>query len=474
MKVFHISAECYPVAKTGGLGDVVGALPKYQTLLGIDAAVIMPWYDKPFVKENEFEKVYQSEFKQGSQFYSFTVLKEVKNLLGFALYLIKIPGLMDRKEVYGYSDENEQFIAFQHALLHWVSKEEIAPDLFHCHDHHSGLVPFFIENCEEFKLLKGIPTLATVHNGQYQGWMDWHKAILMPSFDSSKWGLLDWNKCINPLAALIKCCWAYNAVSVGYLQELFKEANGLENLFLSEKDKGFGIINGIDEDIWDPKADSFISKKYTTSNFISGKADNKKTLCDSYGLDSKLPLLTFIGRFAFEKGADLLPFFIQDLVVKFKGKVNFLVLGSGDSQIQDALTLLKEQLKENIAIVIGYDEKLSHQIYASADFLIMPSRVEPCGLNQLYAMRYGTVPIVRNIGGLKDTVIDLSEKNANGIVFNEVSLKDMTHAVKRALNLYEDSEAFRKLQKRNMKLDYSWKNSAKKYVQLYENLIKRL
>src|SRR5690606_6706662 len=266
MKVFHITAECYPVAKTGGLGDVVGALPKYQTLLGIEAAVVMPWYDRPFVREKKFLKVYESEFKQGSQYYPFAILKEANNVLGFPLYLVKVPGLLDRSEVYGYSDENEQFIAFQHGLLHWISRQKIAPDIFHCHDHHSGLVPFFIENCVDFQSLKGTPTLATVHNGQYQGWMDWHKAILMPQFDSKKWGLLDWNNSINSLAALIKCCWAYNAVSTGYLHELFGEANGLETLFLAEKEKGFGIINGIDEDVWNPSTDPFISQNYNLNN----------------------------------------------------------------------------------------------------------------------------------------------------------------------------------------------------------------
>src|SRR5690606_36364949 len=205
MKIYHISAECYPIAKTGGLGDVVGALPKYQNMLGINTSVIMPWYDKAFVKENKFESVYESEIKQGSQTYQFVVLKETENKLGFNLYLVKILGLLDRSEIYGYADESDQFIAFQHALLHWIDDMGVEPDVFHCHDHHSGLVPFFIENSMAFEKLKGIPTLATVHNGQYQGWMDWHKAILMPPFDSEKWGLLGWDGCINSLAALIKC-----------------------------------------------------------------------------------------------------------------------------------------------------------------------------------------------------------------------------------------------------------------------------
>src|SRR5690606_37304283 len=170
----------------------------------------------------------------------------------------------------------------------------------------------------------------------------------------------------------------------------------------------------------------------------------------------------FIGCMAFEKGADLLPLFIQELTLNFKGKISFLVLGSGDSHLQDALIQLQEQMSD-VAVVIGYNEKLSHQIYASADFLIMPSRVEPCGLNQLYAMRYGTIPPVRNIGGLKDTVIDISKRNSNGIVFNDASSKDMVNAVRRALSLYEDKTTFNRLRQHCMSLDYSWESSAKKY-----------
>ena len=474
MKIYHISAECYPIAKTGGLGDVVGALPKYQNLLGIDSSVIMPWYDKPFLREHLGQEVYTGQILQGNQSYHFSVLKLKKGVLGFEVYLIKIPGLLDRQEVYGFPDEAAQFIAFQHALLRWICDTNMAPDLFHCHDHHTGLIPFFIENCYDFQALKGIPTVGTVHNGQYQGWMNWENAELMPAFDISKGGLLDWYNTINPLAAMIKCCWAYNTVSTGYLQELFIEANGLEGLFVSEKAKGYGIINGIDDDIWNPENDPFIESNYTAENLIKGKQQNKKTLCKQYGLDFRLPLLSFIGRFAIEKGADLLAPAIQEISLKFKGKVNVLILGSGDSEIESLIRQIQFELKQNIAVIIGYDERLSHQIYASTDFIIMPSRVEPCGLNQLYAMKYGTIPIVRKIGGLKDTVVDLVRKNPNGIVFKEATVKDMISGVRRALTLYNDSTRLNELRKRNMGLDYSWNNSAAKYVQLYQNLINRL
>lgn len=472
MKVYHISAECYPVAKTGGLGDVVGALPKYQNAAGINASVIMPWYNKPFVNNHRFTPVFESEIRHGSQYFHFSILKEDSGVLGFDLYLVHIPGLLDRPEVYGYDDEADQFIAFQHALLSWIHTENLRPDLFHCHDHHSGLVPFFIENCAEFSGLKGTPTLATVHNGQYQGWMGWNKAALMPPFNSDNGGLLDWNGLINPLAALIKCCWAFNTVSKGYLEELFKEANGLESLFLAERDKGYGIVNGTDNETWDPATDQFLDSNFTPARVLTGKRANKQALCSKHGLNPSLPLISFIGRFAAEKGADMLAPALQEAKALYSGRFSFFVLGSGDTQVEDSLRPLMEE--GNISIVFGYDEELSHRIYAASDFLLMPSRVEPCGLNQLYAMKYGTVPVVRGIGGLKDTVTDIAEENSNGIVFQNVSQEDMVQAIGRALALYDDAKLFSKIRKKIMKLDHSWNNSTKQYIQLYETLTNRL
>jgi starch synthase len=216
MEVIHLSVECFPVAKVGGLADVVGSLPKYQRQLGIDACVVMPWFDKLFTKENSFEIVGKGSFYQGSELLNYTVLKESTDMLGFPLYLIKIPHKLDREEVYCYPDEAEQWIAFQHAFLNWIKYEKGAPNIVHCHDHHVGLIPFLIKYANEFNdLSETVKTVFTVHNGQYQGWMGWNKSILLPAFDTWKWGLLDWDGVINPLATAIKCCDAYTAVSEG-------------------------------------------------------------------------------------------------------------------------------------------------------------------------------------------------------------------------------------------------------------------
>lgn len=473
MNVFHVSTECYPVAKTGGLADVVGALPRYQRENGIQASVVMPWYDKPFVHNHSFIKVYGGDMRQGSQTYSFEILKEKEGTLGFDLFLVQIPGLLDRAEIYGYADESDQFIAFQHALLQWMVETKIKPTIFHCHDHHTGLISFFIENCIGFSALKGTPTVFTVHNGEYQGWMPWHKAVLMPEFDNGAWGLLDWNSMINPLAAAIKCSWAYTTVSEGYLEELYAQAV-LGGLFLAEKDKSFGIVNGIDVAVWDPSHDPLIEFNYKKNTVVSGKKKNKKSLCREYDLEERLPLVAYIGRFAGEKGADLLPGFIRQIIDGNKEKISIFILGSGDPLIEEALRELHKELSHAFALVIGYNEALAHQMYASADFIAMPSRVEPCGLNQLYAMRYGAIPVVRAIGGLKDTVHDISGESGNGLLFANFSITDFVKAVERAVEFYKKPHLMNKLRKNNMNLNCSWTISTQKYLKVYNLLIDRL
>ncbi|TZF83057.1 glycogen synthase [Pedobacter sp. BS3] len=469
MEVIHFSAECYPVAKVGGLGDVVGALPKYQCLLGIDARVVMPYYERSFVQSGTFDVAYEDQISLGNTPYTFHILKERENKLGFELYVVHIPGLLDRTEVYGYPDETEQFVAFQLAALQWLSKRQELPDILHCHDHHSGLIPFLASYSKPYERLKTIPTICTIHNGQYQGWMGWDKLHYLPDIDLSKTGLLDWGGCINPLAASIKCCWAYTTVSESYLQELHHHSNGLEFLFELEGQKGYGILNGIDTDVWNPQTDTMIVKKYNQRTVLSGKTANKQALCSQFNLDADKPLITFIGRLVGEKGADLLPEIIFSSLTKYPGEVNFLVLGSGEQHIEHNLLQLAQKFTKHYNVYIGYNEALSHQIYAGADFLLMPSRVEPCGLNQLYALRYGTVPVVRSTGGLKDTVIDMQLDDGYGICFDDASVQSVCYAIDRAVVVHADHPKMQLLRRKMMGLDYSWKRSANQYIQLYQS-----
>jgi starch synthase len=398
-------------------------------------------------------------------------LKEQTNKLGFELYLIKVPGLLDREEVYMYPDEREQFIVFQLAFLDWISYSQQSPDIIHCHDHHVGLIPFLLYHSRLYTRLSGIPTIFTIHNGQYHGVLDWDKLSYLPEVDMNQTGLLDWAGAINPLASAVKCCWRYTTVSPSYLQELSYSSNGLEYLFYLERSKGVGIINGIDTDVWNPKTDAMIPAKYSAVKPEAGKAANKAELCTRFGFSPDKPLISFIGRLVLEKGADLLAGAIARSFTEHPGGFSMLVLGTGEAWIEKQLTELKEQLPQgDYNVFIGYDESLSHQIYAGSDFLLMPSRVEPCGLNQLYSLRYGTVPIVRATGGLKDTVVDFGDEGGYGIRFNNVSVDDMSYSISRAIELYRNVPHLQKIRKRMMALDYSWDKSAQEYINLYESL----
>lgn len=469
MTIFHLSTECYPIAKVGGLADVVGALPKYQNRIdGISAKVVMPWYNRNFVHQHEFEVVFDGIIHQNFGQYQVLVLKEKHNVLGFELYLVKIPGLLDRDNPYGYWDEQQQFLAFQHGVLHWLSAMKIRPDVLHCHDYHTGLVPFMVENCPEFQFLKGVKTIGTIHNGEYQGDMNWDMLRYFPCINNGvDLRILDWNGRINPLATMLKTCHAFNAVSEGYLHELFHHFRGLEGLVRNESAKAYGIINGIDTEIWNPQTDEMLFYNYNKTNAIEGKSKNKQEICKEYGLDPNLPLFGFIGRFAGEKGADLLPEIIWKSIQQTEGKLNIIVLGSGDKCLEDRLKDLDYHFV-NFALDLGYKEELSHRIYAASDFLLMPSRVEPCGLNQMYAMRYGTIPIVRYVGGLKDTVTDISAGGA-GLNFAYVSADDAVNAMHRAMHIYQNKELMTNLIEINMKYDFSWQKSAENYVSLYKN-----
>lgn len=469
MEILHVSAECYPVAKAGGLGDVVGALPKYQNKAGHIAKVVMPMYKTKFLYNNDWIVDYKGSAYLADYHFEFTIIKEATNKLGFDLYLVDINGLLDREKIYGYDDDTERFIAFQTAVVSWLSSWQHHPDIVHCHDHHSGFIPFMLKNCLAFRHLQRIPTVFTIHNGQYQGWMGWNRSILLPEWDSWKSGMLDWNNTINPLASAVKCAWKVTTVSQSYMNELTYNSNGLEALFEYEKGKCIGILNGIDNEVWNPETDALIQDHYKVSTVSSGKKKNKKILCDRFGLNEDVPLIVFIGRLVGEKAADVLPGSILSVLHALKEQVSFLILGSGEAHVEWQLSSLNGQYNGYYHAEIGYNETLSHQMYAGADFLLMPSRVEPCGLNQMYAMRYGTVPIVRSTGGLQDTVVDMGEPDGFGIRFNHATISDVHYSVSRAVSVYKDEEFMKKMRRHMMQIDHSWEKTVAAYTTLYES-----
>jgi starch synthase len=472
MNIFHVSAECYPIAKVGGLADVVGALPKYQKQLQNQVKVVLPAYQTPYVKNQKFKSVFKGETYLGSQKLDYSVEALQSKDLGFDLFLIKVGDFFDTANVYQFPADVERFLAFQVSFLNWIFETNQTPDVLHVHDHHTGLIPFLVKHAKAYApKMAGIPTFLTIHNAQYHGDFGFDKLYMLPEFDHFKIGLLEWNGRINPLATAIKCAWKVSTVSPSYLEEMSIAANGLEDLLRSERSKSTGILNGIDTDVWDPQTDTYLEHRYSPRNVSKGKEANKKQLCETYEFDPNKPLFAFIGRLVGEKGADLLPHAISIALNKFKGDINILILGSGDPVVENRLKDLIPFYKSAYNAHIGYDEKLSHLIYAGADFLLMPSRVEPCGLNQMYALRYGTVPIVRRTGGLRDTVIDIGDEGF-GICHDQGSVDDIVYSIGRAFGMYKDKNYMNKVIKMGMKRNNSWEKSAEAYIKVYQELIK--
>jgi len=325
-----------------------------------------------------------------------------------------------------------------------------------------------LSHAEKYAEMKETPTVFTIHNAQYQGWMPHRNVQMIPKFNTERFGLLDWDDSINPLAAAIKCSWRVTTVSESYMEELKMKANGLESLIKAEEQKCVGVLNGIDAAVWNPETDAQLVKNYSKTAFQAGKKANKNWLCEKFGLDKKLPLVVFIGRLVGEKGADLFGEVIKAALQR--EKVALLFLGSGNKEVEAEIEALNEKYERTFNSFIGYDESLAHKMYAGADFLLMPSRVEPCGLNQMYSMRYGTIPIVSTVGGLKDTVKDVKKKNGYGFCIEEITVKNIAHAIGRAADFYLKKDQFKKTRQTIMRIDYSWNASAKKYIDIYKSL----
>jgi starch synthase len=470
MEIFHIGAECYPVAKVGGLADVIGSLPKYQSNEENRVRVVIPSYQTAFRSENDFECVHWGKLKLGNFNFPFSVLKETSNKLGFELYLIEIPELFDRPNIYNYRDDIERFLSFQIATLDWILGRSSIPDIIHCHDHHTGLIPFMKKYCQKYNKLKNIPTLITIHNGLYQGIFTFNKLYYLPEFDLINVKELEWGNCINSLAAAIKCADEVTTVSPSYLNEINHSDNGLETLFQRVRHKSKGILNGIDIDVWDPKKDPMLEINYSVATMDEGKQKNREELCSHFNMDPTKPLFSFIGRLYNEKGADLLPKIVSSALTTFKGEMNILILGYGDVEIENQLTQLLTIYNGNYNAHIGYNEELAHKTYASSDFILIPSRVEPCGLNQMYALRYGTIPIVRRTGGLKDTIVDF-EDNGNGICHDQATVEDVCDSIQRAVDLYKNKENITQMRMKGMNTNHSWKTVSQEYLELYNLII---
>jgi starch synthase len=476
MKNIHfVSMECYPCAKVGGLADVVGSLPKYLNQLNVEVSVFIPKYSMKWFQGKKFAYKHVSNFYLHQERIDYGIAEVTDANLGFKLYVIDIPGKFDRDGVYSsadggfFNDEVQRHICFQRAYLNYIVNKENTPDLVHCHDHHTGLIPFIMQHCEGYRSLSYVPVVFTIHNERYQGVFPWAMHYMLPQFDSWKAGMLDWANMINPLASAVKCAWKVTTVSPSYMEELKYNSMGLEALFNLEGHKCKGILNGIDWDVWNPVTDEYLPVNLKKDLTVF-KKKNKESLIKNTKLNPELPLISFIGRFAGEKGADFLPGLIEESLRR-ELPFNWIILGTGDKYVEYQLGLLAHHRPDKVAAMISYNESVSHQIYAGADFMIMPSRVEPCGLNQMYAMRYGTIPIVHNIGGLKDSVSYFDGDSGTGLKFNSLDFYTIFEELSKAIHLYNSPKLLATIRENAVEVDFSWINSAKQYMDIYNEVL---
>lgn len=477
MRILFVSAECYPAAKVGGLADVVGALPKYLREHHVPCDVIMPKYYNDWILGQEVENVYHAGFHLGWDYVPFTVQRAINSGLGYDLYFIDLPGLFDRPGVYAdpfggyYGDEMYRNISFQRAVLDYLVGIQNPYDIIHCHDHHTGLIPFFMSHGLAYQSLAQTPSVFTIHNGGYQGIFGWDAQYLLPAYKSEFAGLLDWAGRINSLGSAVRSSWHWTSVSNSYIDELTHDGFGLTWIYNEERWKATGIVNGIDTEAWDPKSDPLLSFPLKRS-IAKFKSQNKNSVCAQLDLNPELPLHIFIGRMVYDKGVD----FLLDLFYHYlsgRKDIQVIILGSGLNMLEDRTRGLQHMFPDHVRAMIMYNEQFAHHLYAGADFIWMPSRFEPCGLNQMYAMSYGTVPVVRATGGLRDTVLPYRGETGNGFLIQDLQLEQGFAALDGCNHLYWNNEEMNALRERNMKIDFSWENSANKYIHIYQNLLNR-
>ncbi len=478
MNIVFVASECVPFAKTGGLADVVGALPQALAELGHAVSVYLPKYKQ--TKLPDAKVLLRSVTVPFDDEYRFCSVLDGGKRSGVQFYFIDYPPFFDRDALYGtpagdYPDNAERFALYCRAVLE-ASKVLGVPDIFHCHDWQSALVPVLLRTSyQDDPVFRGTRTVFTIHNIGYQGLFppDTLPLLMLP------WDLFTidkmefWGKA-NFLKSALAFSDHITTVSRKYAQEIqtSEYGFGLEGVLHSRAGSLSGILNGVDYNEWDPAKDKYIVRQYSPEN-LAGKKECKYDLLRQFGLEGAsidLPVIGIVSRFAAQKGFDLIEEIIHDLA---RLPLVLTVLGSGDKEYQDLFLKLSRQFPEKLAVRVAYDNALAHKIEAGADMFLMPSRYEPGGLNQLYSLKYGTVPIVRATGGLDDTIEpwDSAGGKGTGFKFSAYSGVALLNCVHEALRAFKDKESWRKLMLNGMSKDFSWTASAREYVKVYERLV---
>ena len=477
MKILFTASECVPFVKTGGLADVVGALAPVLAKEGHDVRVIMPLYASiPEKWTSKMTHVCDFEVELGwrRQYCGIEMIEQD----GVKWYFMDNKFYFGRPYIYGMGgDEYERFGFFCRASLNCLPIIDFQPDVIHAHDWQSGMVPALLRiQYDHLPFYANIKTMYTIHNLQYQGvfGINQVKEILGLN-DNSLWtdDKLECYGCANFMKAALVYADTITTVSPSYSEEIQTAYYGerLDGLLRARKNEVFGVLNGIDMVDYDPAIDNRIAATYSLDN-MAGKAICKADLQEKLGLEvnPNVPIIGMVGRLSNQKGLDLVDYIIGDLL---KQDVQLVVLGMGESRYVNLFSWAEGEYKGKVAARFAMDHALAHQIYAGCDMFLMPSQFEPCGLSQLIALRYGTVPIVRETGGLRDTVLSYNEYNGegNGFSFFNYNAHDMLHVIERACDYYNNNkDVWALLQQRGMAGDYSWTNSAGKYMDLYKSL----
>lgn len=470
MNVLFASSEAYPFFVSGGLGDVAGSLPISLRRRKLGVRVILPLY-------GDMKNEWREKLKYIT---NFTVPVGWRNQYcglfeltrqGVTYYFLDNEYYFKRSGLYGFYDDGERFAFFSRAILETLFHVDFQPDIIHCNDWQTALVPVYLNlyyrHLERYAAVK---TVFTIHNIQYQG--KYGLEILEETIGIGRKDshLVEYDGCVNYMKGAIECADRVSTVSPTYAQEILDPwySHGLDDFLRKKQYKLCGIINGIDTDVYNPKTDPFIAANYDNKDFAKGKPICKQDLKEEFGLqEGDFPLIGMVTRLVSHKGLDLVRHVADNLLAS---GMQMVILGSGDYEFESFFQELAARRQGMFGVKIGFIPELARKIYAGSDLFLMPSKSEPCGLAQLVALRYGTIPIVRETGGLRDTIQDSGDGIGNGFTFASYNAYDMQTACMRAKEGYENPKGWNLLMKRALECDFSWSASAKKYVDMYNEV----
>ena len=472
MKVCFIAAEAAPFVKVGGLGDVIGSLPKSLRELGVDARVILPLYSS--IDRERFGLKYKAyQFVDLGWRHSYCGIFETE-VDGVPCYFVDNEQYFNRDSIYGQIDDGERFAFFSKAALEILPALDFKPDVVNVNDWHTALSVIYLDvlKSREAEFYKDMKSVLSIHNIEFQGKFNPYEMGNLFGLENKYFDALIYNGDLNLLKGAIQLADRVNTVSETYAREILDPyfSYGLDKILNVEQGKLRGILNGIDVDKFNPKTDPMIPVNYDLKTF-EDKVQNKLAFQKEMDLEvnADIPLIGMVTRLTHQKGIDLI---LQASEEILKTGAQLVILGTGDAHYESALRSLEHYRHDRVRSILLFSNEMSAKIYSASDLFLMPSKTEPCGLSQLISMRYGTVPVVHRVGGLRDTVIPFTGVEGNGFTFESFQAGDMMDAIYRAVTcFYQSPDEWKQIIKNNLQKDVSWEQSAKKYLDLYHEVV---